>query len=150
MWGLTWLNLDKGKLLKLNFYDLFVECGSFLRFNQNNTKGAIDVNKKQLMLNPQNEVHLLLNLPKDIDTYKKLQKHMLWQYHIDVDLSCEYFGDLFYNADLRSFMGFVYEFGNPCYLVLFPQYYIDKDNLASQWSKWWRALVRQSEAVEQL
>lgn len=106
------------------------------------------ISKKQAMLNPPSEVILDVSLPQDIETYKQLQKYFWRKLHIDIDVNPEsdYFEHLFYNQDLRSFMGIMLEF--PSVFVIFPKYYRD-DNPNTMWSKMWRQLVRQSEILDE-
>lgn len=70
-----------------------------------------------------NETHLALNIPETVTGDEQIQEYLLKEYHIDVDLSEEWYSHLFYNADLRSHMGFIWEFGDPLELVLWPKYY---------------------------
>src|SRR3972149_1982120 len=101
---------------------------------------------KETMFNPKHEVHLDLSETlekKNITTYRKLKNYLWKNFHIDLDIdrnsdNCD---DLFYNSDLRSYMGFMLEFG---LFVVFPQYYIDKGHPETSYSKMWRELVRQS------
>lgn len=101
--------------------------------------------RKELMLNPPNEVHLYIHFPKSVNTWEDMKKYLWNNFHIDWDIDPEsdYYEHLFYNSDLRSMMGFLY--GDD--FVIFPQYYVDKDDPSSNWSKMWRQLVRQSDIL---
>jgi len=107
--------------------------------------------KAQIMLNPQNEIHLDLNgtlEQKNITTYEELRTYLWKNFHIDIDIDSEsdYFEHLFYNSDLRSQMGFMFpEFGM---FVVFPKFYIDKDP-SSKWSKMWRQLIREATILDE-
>lgn len=104
---------------------------------------------KETMLNPKHEVHLDLSETlekKDISTYRKLKNYLYKNFHIDLDIdrNSDYYEDLFWNSDLRSRMGFMLEFG---VFIVFPEYYIDRENPESEYSKMWRELVRQSTII---
>lgn len=108
--------------------------------------------KKEAMLNPPSEIHLDLSETLEklgIDSNRKLKNYLWKKFHIDLDIdsNSEQYEDLFYNADLRSFMGFMFEYGT---FVIFPKYYYsdeDRKDLSSEWSKMWRELVRESDIV---
>ena len=104
------------------------------------------LSKKEIMLNPPNEVHLSLDVPSNIVTDEQLHKYLWDNFHIDLDTDSESdnYYDLFYNQDLRSMMGFMRDW---CNFVIFPTYYIERDEPSSNWSKMWRQLVRQSEVI---
>ena len=56
------------------------------------------------------DITLTLRLPERIDNWNKLSEYLWKVYNIDVDLSDEHFGELFWNPDLRSIMGYVEDF----------------------------------------
>ncbi len=82
---------------------------------------------------------ILITVPYDGNTLEGLNK-FLKRYHLDLDIDEEsdYYEDLFYNADLRSFCGWSEEFNQ---LRMFPEYY------AEGWEdSYWGRL--KSEAIE--
>lgn len=70
------------------------------------------ITKEELIQNPPDQVHLSLSLPGTVWNYKRLSGHMFRKYHIYVSSDTEEKmpEHLFYNTDLRSDMGFVYDF----------------------------------------
>jgi len=107
------------------------------------------ITKKEAMLNPPNEIHLDLSETLEklgITSYRRLKNYMRKKFGIDLDIDpkSDYYEDLFYNSDLRSRMGFMHEFGA---FVIFPKYFIDRDDPSSSYSIRWRELVRESEIV---
>lgn len=77
---------------------------------------------------------VLITVPYDGNTLEGLNK-FLKRYHLDLDIDeeSEYYEDLFYNADLRSFCGWSEEFNQ---LRMFPKYY------AQGWEDtYWKKLV---------
>ena len=96
--------------------------------------------KKNILVKPPKELLVDVKIPNNIDTYKKLSKHLWKTYNIDVDLSEDNYGDLFWNPDLRSFMGWVEDFGGGwASLRILPKYYsvACKDE--------WEKLIKNSE-----
>ena len=55
---------------------------------------------------------------------KKMNRTLMERYHLDAELddTSDEYENLYYNADLRSFSGFIYEFPNV--LILWPEYYV--------------------------
>jgi len=81
--------------------------------------------KEVLKRKPPNEVILTIKLPENMSDYEQLQKFLWKNFNIDVDTGDDDYGELFYNADLRSFMGFVESLdGNKVTLRIFPEYYV--------------------------
>jgi hypothetical protein len=116
--------------------------------------------RKEVMVNPPNEVVLDVNLPESVDTPRKLRNYFLKHFGIDIGIEEENedsYEKLFYNSDLRSYMGDVWDlWGIPPVRIRFlTQYFIDRQfldetkiDLSGSYSKTWRQIVRQSDICD--
>lgn len=115
--------------------------------------------RKEIMINPPNEVLLEVHLPESVDTSRKLRNYFLKHFMIDIGIdenNEDSYEKLFYNADLRSYMGDVWDlYENPIRIYFLTKYYIDKQyidetkiDLSGSFSKTWRQIVRQSDILD--
>jgi len=127
---------------------LFVKVGEGEYTEVYGFEGIIPYLEKGLYLvylKPIGEYHLAITLNTEIETDKDIQKYMWKKYHIDIDIDSESdnYTEMFYNQDLRSLMGFVWEFDNPLTVVIWPEYYAQPEN--TFWGEFWRELIYNSE-----
>ena len=115
--------------------------------------------RKEIMLNPPHEVVLEVHLPESVDTPRKLRNYFMKHFEIDIGIeedNEESYEKLFYNTDLRSYMGDVWDlYENPVRICFLTTYYIDRQyinetkiDLSGSNSKTWRRIVRQSDILD--
>jgi hypothetical protein len=120
---------------------------------------------KQYYYHPPNEILLEVSLPKNLGDDKAILNYLWKHFHIDVTAcercdpsmrkeckvgkekweKCDNYMNLYYNSDLRSYMGEVEEenIDNPITLRILPTYY------AKDWEKeYWIPLLEHSSILE--
>jgi hypothetical protein len=108
--------------------------------------------KEEVMVTCPSEIVLEVPIPDDISCHdlESVSDYIYKTYRMDIDFeeNSDYFEHIFYNSDLRSYMGLVLDWC-PLTLVLHPKYYAsnldDPDNL---WTKRWRLLIKNSIILE--
>lgn len=84
------------------------------------------------------EITLELPIPENIETYDQFKEYLWDEFHIDLvsNPDDDFDLNLFYNDDLRSIMGHLWELdptNHVATLILWPQYYIKFHE--SYWNK---------------
>ncbi len=106
-------------------------------------KAVID--KQKIINNPPQNITLAVNLPRNIFTYEILRKYLWNEYHIDLNIyeNSDYFEYLFYNNDLRSYMGKLLNFEDKtAVLYILTSFYV------LGWKEKWVKLVQNSIVLE--
>jgi len=101
--------------------------------------------KRKIIDNPPQNIILAVNLPKNILTYEALQKYLWNEYHIDINIcqNSDYFEYLFYNNDLRSYMGKLLNFEDQtAVLYILTSFYVP------DWEEKWEKLIQNSSILE--
>jgi len=151
-----------------------LEClEAYIEYNKNNYSAYTKVEtakiliereriaiRKETMLRPSHEVVLEVHLPEKVDTPRKLRNYFLKHFGIDIGIeedNEDSYEKLFYNADLRSWMGDVWDlYENPIRICFLPKYFLDyrdykefeEIDLSGSYSKTWRQIVRQSDILD--
>ena len=108
--------------------------------------------KEEVMTICPSEIVLEVPIPDDISChdFEAVSDYIYKTYRMDieVDEKSDYFEQIFYNSDLRSFMGLVLDWC-PLTLVLHPQYYASNlDDPNDFWTKRWVLLIKNSIILE--
>jgi hypothetical protein len=73
--------------------------------------------------------------PRGGTSWKTVKKMLSEKYHIDIDADgkSDNYGDIFYNQDLRSIMGYVEDWGDPFILIIDARFFAGGTDYEGKW-----------------